>query len=158
MKVKVINLIDLSGNAPLSIHPALRKVLDANYKAGIVRLGRLTYQLNKIAEGVASAWKAFEASRCAIVDALDAEDEEANKGKAQDDVTRVNWRMISEEVERFNEEFASLLETEVELYGDPLPLAVIDQARELELNRLDMQVLAWLFEQEKKEDENHSNV
>lgn len=134
MKVKVSDLIFLAPEAPPSIYPALSKVLNATYRTGDVPIGKLTYQLNKIAEGVNAAWESFEKARRAIIDAMDAED--------------ADWRLNEDRIATFNSEFVALLNTEVELYGQPLPLAAIDQARELELSRVDILALAWLFEQE----------
>lgn len=136
MNLKYFQLLELDEKgSPRALTP-LVKVLSAKYGTGAIPLSKVVFDVGKIKSQIEAAWKSYDEARAAIVQAFDAED--------------ANWREDGEKLAKFNQEFVALIETEVELNFKPLPLAVIDQAKDLELSANELEAVKWMFEEEKE--------
>lgn len=136
MNLKYLQLLEFHpDNLPRALTP-LVKVLQAKYGTGAIPLSKVVFDVGKIKGQVESAWKGYDEARAAIVQAFDAEDAE--------------WREDGEKLAKFNAEFVALIETEIEVNFKPLPLGVIDQAKDLELSAGEIEAIQWLFEAEEK--------
>lgn len=135
MQIKHSQLLEFSPDNPPRALTPLVKVISAKYGTGAIPLSKVVLDIGKIKSQIESAWKGYDDARAAIVQAFDAEDAE--------------WRNDGEKLVKFEKEFVSLLETEVELNFKPLPLGVIDQAKDLELSAGEIEAVKWLFEEEK---------
>lgn len=136
MQIKHSQLLEFSpDNLPRALTP-LVKVLQAKYGTGAIPLSKVVFDVGKIKGQVESAWKGYDEARAAIVQAFDTEDAE--------------WRNDADKLAKFNQEFVALIETEVYFDFKPLPLAVIDQAKDLELSAGEIEAIQWLFEAEEK--------
>lgn len=122
-------------NPPRALTP-LVKVLQAKYGTGAIPLSKVVFDIGKIKSQVEAAWKGYDEARAAIVQAFDTEDAE--------------WRSDADKLAKFNSEFIALIETEIELNFKPLSIAVIDQAKDLELSVAEIEAIQWLFESEDK--------
>lgn len=136
MNLKYSQLLEFSPDNPPRALTPLVKVLSAKYGTGAVPLSKVIFDVGKIKGQIEAAWKSYDEARAAIVQAFDAEDE--------------NWREDGEKLAKFNQEFVALIETEVEVNFKPLPLGVIDQAKDLELSANELEAVKWLFEAEEK--------
>lgn len=136
MNLKYSQLLEFAPDNPPRALTPLVKVLSAKYGTGSIPLSKVVFDIGKIKSQVKTAWKGYDEARAAIVQAFDTEDAE--------------WREDGEKLAKFNAEFVALIETEVELNFKPLPLAVIDQAKDLELSANELEAVKWLFEAEEK--------
>lgn len=134
MQIKHSQLLEFSPDNPPRALTPLVKVLSAKYGTGAIALSQIVFHIGKIKSQIEAAWKGYDEARAAIVQAFDADDAE--------------WRNDGEKRAKFNEEFIALIETEVELNFKPLPLGVIDQAKDLELSAGEIEAIQWLFEEE----------
>lgn len=136
MQIKHSQLLEFSPDNPPRALTPLVKVISAKYGTGAIPLSQVVLDIGKIKSQIEAAWKGYDDARAAIVQAFDAED--------------ADWRNDGEKLAKFNSEFLALIETEVELNFKPLPLGVIDQAKELELSVAEIEAIQWLFESEDK--------
>ncbi len=136
MNLKYSQLLEFSPDNPPRALTPLVKVISAKYGTGAIPLSKVVFDIGKIKSQIEAAWKGYDDARAAIVQAFDTEDAE--------------WRNNGEKLAKFNEEFIALIETEVEVNFKPLPLAVIDQAKDLELSVAEIEAVKWLFEEEKE--------
>lgn len=136
MNLKYSQLLEFSPDNPPRALTPLVKVLSAKYGTGAIPLSKVVFDIGKIKAQIEAAWKGYDEARAAIVQAFDAEDAE--------------WRSDADKLAKFNAEFVALIETEVELNFRPLPLGVIDQAKDLELSAGEIEAIQWLFEAEEK--------
>ena len=135
MNLKYSQLLEFHPDNPPRALTPLVKVISAKYGTGAIPLSKVVFDIGKIKSQIEAAWKGYDEARAAIVQAFDAEDKD--------------WRTDGEKLAKFNSEFLALIETEIELNFKPLPLAVIDQAKELELSVAEIEAVKWLFEEEK---------
>ncbi len=136
MNLKYFQLLELDEKgSPRALTP-LVKVLSAKYGTGAIPLSKVIFDVGKIKGQIEAAWKSYDEARAAIVQAFDAEDAE--------------WRSDADKLARFNQEFVALIETEVYFDFKPLPLAVIDQAKDLELSANELEAVKWMIEEEKE--------
>lgn len=136
MNLKYSQLLEFSPDSPPCARTPLVKVIQAKYGTGAIPLSRIVFDVGKIKSQIEAAWKGYDEARAAIVQAFDAED--------------ADWRNNGEKLVRFEKEFVALIETEIELNFKPLPLGVIDQAKDLELSVSEIEAIGWLFESEDK--------
>lgn len=136
MNLKYSQLLEFAPDNPPRALTPLVKVLQAKYGTGAIPLSQIVFHVGKIKVQVEAAWKGYDDARAAIVQAFDAEDKD--------------WRNNGEKLVRFEKEFVALIETEIELSFKPLPLGVIDQAKDLELSVAEIEAIRWLFEQEEE--------
>lgn len=136
MQIKHSQLLEFSPDNPPRALTPLVKVISAKYGTGAIALSRIVFDIGKIKSQIEAAWKGYDEARAAIVQAFDTEDAE--------------WRNDADKLAKFNQEFVALIETEVYFDFKPLPLAVIDQAKDLELSAGEIEAIQWLFEAEEK--------
>jgi hypothetical protein len=150
MKITFANIVDLSPNTQPSPSASLVKILTASYERGAIPLSKITCDLARAMKSVDEHFKAFEDARGKIVAAFDDEDKETNKERG-DGESLADWRKDAEKLVEFNDEFNSLLQTEIDLHVTPQPEALIDQAKGLEWAAQDRLRLDWFFEQAAEE-------
>lgn len=136
MQIKHSQLLEFSPDNPPRALTPLVKVISAKYGTGAIPLSKVVFDIGKIKSQIEAAWKGYDDARAAIVQAFDAEDKD--------------WRTDGEKLAKFNSEFLALIETEIELNFKPLPLGVIDQAKDLELSVAEIEAVKWLFEPEEE--------
>lgn len=136
MNLKYSQLLEFAPDNPPRALTPLVKVLQAKYGTGAIPLSKIIFDVTEIKKQIEAAWKGYDEARAAIVQAFDTEDAE--------------WRNDADKLAKFNQEFVALIETEVYFDFKPLPLAVIDQAKDLELSVAEIEAIRWLFESEDK--------
>lgn len=136
MNLKYSQLLEFAPDNPPRALTPLVKVLQAKYGTGAIPLSKVVFDIGKIKGQIEAAWKGYDEARAAIVQAFDAEDAE--------------WRSDADKLAKFNAEFVALIETEIEVNFKPLPLGVIDQAKDLELSVAEIEAIQWLFETEEE--------
>lgn len=149
MKITFANIVDLTPNTQPMPSASLVKILTATYERGAIPLSKITCDLARAMKSVDENFKAFEEARGKIVAAFDEEDTETNKARGED-AELANWRKDPEKFFEFNDEFNSLLQTEIDFHLTPQPEALIDQAKGLEWAAQDRLRLDWFFEKPKE--------